>query len=43
MCFVFVVMNVVFVARTTWFCGFPTSTIGSMKAYCFNVVHNTKV
>jgi hypothetical protein len=43
MCFVFVVVSVVFVARTVWFCGFLASTAGSMKADCFNVVHDTKV
>jgi hypothetical protein len=39
MCFVFIVVSVVFVVKTMWFCGFPTSTAGSMKVVCFNVVH----
>ncbi len=30
-CFVFVVVNVVFIIRTAWFCGFPTSTTSSIK------------
>jgi hypothetical protein len=43
MCFVFVVVSVVFVARTVWFCGFPASTVGSIKADYFNVVHGIEV
>ncbi len=43
MCFIFVVVSVVFAARTVWFCGFPASIAGSMKADCFNMVHDTEV
>jgi hypothetical protein len=43
MCFVFVVVSVVFVVKTMWFCGFLTSIAGSMKTYCFDVVHSTEV
>jgi len=43
MCFVFVVVSVVFATRTMWFCGFLVSTASSMKANYFNVVHDTKV
>jgi hypothetical protein len=43
MCFFFVVVSVVFAAKTSWFYGFLASTAGNMKANCFNVVHDTKV
>jgi hypothetical protein len=38
---IFVIMNVVFANKTTWFFGFLASTASSMKAICFNVVHGT--
>jgi len=43
MCFVFIVVSVVFVVRIAWFCGFPASIACSMKTYYFNVVHGTEV
>jgi len=43
MCFVFIVVSVIFVAKIVWFCGFPTSITSSMKVDDFNVVHSTKV
>ncbi len=43
MCFVFIVVSGVFAARTAWFCGFPASTTGSMKANGFNVVYGIEV
>jgi hypothetical protein len=43
MCSIFVVVSVVFIARNTCFYGFPTSTVGSMKANFFNLVHGTEI
>jgi len=43
MCFVFVIMNIVFATRIAGFCGFPSSTIGSMKAIGLNAVHGIEV